>query len=57
MKKNFKKKQLIFNYNYFAKDLHGFGEVLKTTKIESGDDVVLIQVNESGECETTADRL
>ena len=57
MKKNFKKKQLIFNYNYLAKDLHGFGEVLKATKVESGDDIVLIQVNESGECETTADRL
>lgn len=43
--------------NYFEKDLHGFGRVLKTVRTEFSDDIVLVEVNNSGETEVTADRV
>ena len=57
MKREFKAGEVIFHYDYLNDDLHGFGKVLKDVVTENDDDIILIEVNNSGECETTADRV
>ena len=57
MKREFKKGEEIFAYNYLEPDLNGFGIVLKDTITEQDSDIVYIEVNSSGENEETADRI
>ena len=57
MRQKFNKGQIIFHYSFNEEDLHGYGTILKDTVASNAEDIVLIQVNESGECETYADRI
>lgn len=57
MKREFKKGEDIFVYNYLEPDLNGFGVVLKDTIAEDDSDVVYLRVNLSGEVEETANNI
>lgn len=57
MKREFKKGEEIFAWNYLEPDLNGFGIVLEDKVVEEDDEIVYIQVNSSGENQETADRI
>lgn len=57
MKRKFKKDETVFVFNYLEPDLCGFGKVLQDTETDNAADIVLVQVNRSGETEETADRI
>ena len=57
MKREFKAGDVIFHYDYLNDDLHGFGKVLREAVVEYNDDMMLVEVNRSGENETTSDRV
>ena len=57
MKREFKKGEMMFHHDYYNDDLRGFGRVLEDVVVEDADDLMLVEVNNSGENETTADRV
>lgn len=57
MKREFKAGEIIFHEDYFNADLNGFGKVLEDIIVDDADDMILVEVNHSGENETTADRV
>lgn len=57
MKREFKKGEIVFVWNHWEADLNGFGQVLKDEVAENGDEIVLVQVNNSGEVEEVADKI
>ena len=57
MKREFKKGEVVFVWNYWEADLNGFGKVLQDKVVDSGDEIVLVEVNKSGELEEVADKI
>lgn len=57
MRREFKKGEEIFAWNYLERDLNGFGIVLEDKVVDDDDEIVYIKVNGSGENEETADRI
>lgn len=57
MKREFKAGELVFHEDYFNDDLNGFGRILEDVVLEDANDLTVVEVNNSGENETTADRI